>query len=185
MHSAFVRSTVVFFFALSVLMVAASVCTVVSLVQPYAGPGAAAVRAARVEMLLRDHGEGHDKAMLAVDFDADFAPVFDHWNTRQVYLFLVATHKSGRLGDNRAVLWDKIVETKEEAVLQLKEQRKYYVQCDDNGLRGSDVSLTLEWDVMPLVGRLDPFDGTERRRSSAPITVKMPGEYTHHERARK
>ncbi|GLH05024.1 Signal peptidase complex subunit 3 [Gryllus bimaculatus] len=54
------------------------------------------------------------------------------------------------------VLWDKIIQRGENAVLDFKNMNtKYYFWDDGNGLRGNqNVTLTLSWNIIPNAGLL-------------------------------
>ena len=55
----------------------------------------------------------------------------------------------------QVVLWDKIIERKEDARIKVRSLRQKYAFLDQGaGLRGRDLNLTLSWNVMPKVGRL-------------------------------
>ncbi|KAG8235679.1 hypothetical protein J437_LFUL015737 [Ladona fulva] len=57
---------------------------------------------------------------------------------------------------NQVVLWDKIIQRGENAVLDFKNiNTKYYFWDDGNGLRGHEnITLTLAWNMIPNAGLL-------------------------------
>lgn len=56
---------------------------------------------------------------------------------------------------NQVILWDKIIERKEDAHLKLKNVHVKYALLDQGEeMRGAEVTLKLYWDHMPLTGRL-------------------------------
>ena len=174
MHSAFVRATVVAFFALSVLMLAAISCTVISAWTD--DHSAVDVRSVSAELrgLAADRREDADTAHLVVSVDADFSRLWRSWNTRQVFVYAVAEHVSKGRMRNEAVVWDRIIKSEEDAVVSVKDQGKYLLLCDDDELRGAEINVTLRWDVHPIVGGLGSYE-----HKSEPFTIKMPDEYTH------
>jgi len=104
---------------------------------------------------LKKYRDGTDKAVLTFDIDADLSSVFN-WNTKQLFVFLVAEYASTSNRKNEVVIWDAIIRTKEEAqYLQRKEEGiKYFLADQYDELRNAQVKLKLKWDIMPVCGRL-------------------------------
>jgi len=72
---------------------------------------------------------------------------------------------------NQVVLWDRVVQNASSAVLRLAGQYiKYPLMDQGKELRGTPVSLTLHWDVMPITGKL--YGATRGNR-----TVRLPAAY--------
>lgn len=66
------------------------------------------------------------------DLDADLTPLFN-WNTKQVFVYLTAEYDGGSKRtdiSNKVTFWDKIILTKEDAVLSLRNQRSTYSVYD-------------------------------------------------------
>lgn len=101
---------------------------------------------------LRSHG-GVDRALLGFDMQADLQPAF-HWNLKQLFVFVLAEYESDRNALNQVILWDKIVQTEEEAELSGSAYIKYALVDQSNELRNASVNLYLCWDHMPVTGRL-------------------------------
>lgn len=57
------------------------------------------------------HNEGYDydQALFTFDVDIDLKPAF-HWNTKQLFLMLIAEYESKKFGLSQVVIWDKIIE---------------------------------------------------------------------------
>lgn len=72
MHSPFTRATVVLFFALSVLMIAAMAATLSSMLLDDHSDADARVVGVSLRGLAADHREKADAAHLVVSLDADF-----------------------------------------------------------------------------------------------------------------
>ncbi|KAF1329270.1 Signal peptidase complex subunit 3, partial [Globisporangium splendens] len=92
------------------------------------------------------------------DFDGkktDLSSVFN-WNVKQLFVYVVAEYESEKNVKNQVVIWDKIVQTKDVAAkLQFhNEGVEYFLSDQYDQLRGTNVTLRLEWDVMPVCGRL-------------------------------
>jgi signal peptidase complex subunit 3 len=85
---------------------------------------------------------------------------------------LQAEYKTPENKVNQVVLWDRIVERKDEAHIKIRSLRQKYAFNDQgNNLRGLPLNLTLTWMVMPKVGRL-------YMRSKSFAVGDLPNEYT-------
>merc|ERR1711879_1004194 len=75
---------------------------------------------------------------------------------------------------NQVVLWDKIIQRGENAVLDYRSMNtKYYFWDDGNGLLNhKNVTLTLAWNIIPNAGNLP------RIASTGFHSFKFPSEYT-------
>eukprot|EP00271_Cylindrocystis_brebissonii_P015615 TRINITY_DN38568_c0_g1_i1.p1 TRINITY_DN38568_c0_g1~~TRINITY_DN38568_c0_g1_i1.p1 ORF type:complete len:202 (+),score=18.45 TRINITY_DN38568_c0_g1_i1:420-1025(+) len=97
---------------------------------------------------------GDDQISLVLEFKADLTSLFS-WNTKQVYVFICAEYATPRNSYNQVVLWDRIIEEKENAVINTSAMRtKYFFIDQGNHLRGRSINLTLYWNVMPIAGGL-------------------------------
>jgi len=102
---------------------------------------------------LRAHG-GVDRALLSLDVEADLRNAF-HWNLKQLFVFVLAEYESDSKKVNQVILWDKIVEAEEAAVLKFDASLVKYALVDQSTqLRNATVTLSLVWDHMPVTGRL-------------------------------
>ena len=98
---------------------------------------------------LKQHG-GVDRALFSFDLHVDLTPAF-HWNTKQLFVYVVAVYETDNNKTNQVVVWDKIVESP--TVLDERNTLvKYALQGSD--LRGQHVQLQLQWDHMPITGLL-------------------------------
>ena len=108
------------------------------------------VKLAKVERFLRVGR--NDEAHLAFDIDADLTSVFS-WNTKQLFVWLAAEYSTPKHVKSSVSVWDRIVESKEDAHLVLPFVRNKYKLVDNGaGLRGNVVNLTMGWQIMPRVG---------------------------------
>lgn len=153
MYSVWTRANAVFFTSLMALAVMA----VLTSVTTFLHEPAPVVRALALRQVhsLRNYRDRSDRATLSFDLDADLSSVFN-WNVKQLFVYVVAEYDSPSNARNRVVVWDKIVQTKEHAEkLQFQDEGvKYFLADQHDQLRGANVTLRLEWDVMPVVGRL-------------------------------
>ena len=67
-------------------------------------------------------------------YQADLSPLFN-WNVKQLFLYLTAEYETKTNKVNQVVLWDKIIQRGENAVLDYRSMNtKYYFWDDGNGL---------------------------------------------------
>lgn len=100
-------------------------------------------------------GKPKENVRINFDLEADLSPLFN-WNTKQVFVYLTAEYP-GRRPDilNKVTFWDKIIKTKDDAQLQLKNTRGAYSIYDiDKKFTGQNATMRLEWNVQPHVGWL-------------------------------
>ncbi len=96
-----------------------------------------------------------ENTRLTFDLDTDLSPLFN-WNTKQVFVYLTAEYPGkANLSGNKVTYWDKIITSKDNAVLSLKNQRsKYHVWDVEKSFRGRDAVVKLEWSIQPHIGPL-------------------------------
>jgi signal peptidase complex subunit 3 len=169
MHNVMVRLNAVVFFALTVLLVLAIMCFLSS----WFHTGEPKMKVMRLEGVTKMNSiGGQDKAYLKFHLSADLAPAF-HWNIKQLFVFVVAEYKTETHDLNQVIIWDRIIERKEDATFKLKsETLKYALSSQGADLRDREVTLKLMWDHMPLTGRL--YMATDPRNS----TFTTPAELT-------
>ena len=93
------------------------------------------VKLAKVERFLRVGR--NDEAHLAFEIDADLTSVFS-WNTKQLFVWLAAEYSTPKHVKSSVSVWDRIVESKEDAHLVLPFVRNKYKLVDNGaGLRGN------------------------------------------------
>jgi len=96
-----------------------------------------------------------ENSKIQFDLSADLTPLFN-WNTKQIFVYLTAEYpgKSPE-SSNKVVYWDKIIETKEDAVLNLKNVKsKYSVWDVEKSFRKRTANVKLEWNIQPWIGPL-------------------------------
>ena len=86
--------------------------------------------------LLSSYKEIHDcLGFLTFDLQADLTPLFN-WNVKQLFLYLTAEYETRNNVVNQVVLWDKIIQRGENAILDYRSMNtKYYFWDDGNGLK--------------------------------------------------
>lgn len=134
--------------------VAAVLCVVVALTDfVHSSDPAVSVSVTEVKKLSLHKGR-QDQAALNIKLDADLRSVFS-WNTKQLFVYVQAEYATADNKVNQVVLWDKIVQLKQDAHLQVKNLRLKYPFIDrGNNLRGLPYNITVAWNIMPKVGVL-------------------------------
>ncbi|KAI9015805.1 signal peptidase 22kDa subunit [Phycomyces nitens] len=93
-------------------------------------------------------------ARVLFDVDADFTPLFN-WNTKQIFVTVVAEYESPSHNRNSVVLWDRIIGRKDDAKLLLKNVPNKYALIDvSQKWSHQKANLSLQWDITPHVGML-------------------------------
>ncbi|XP_046394148.1 signal peptidase complex subunit 3 [Ischnura elegans] len=117
--------------------------------------------------------EKNDLGYLTFDLRTDLSHLFN-WNVKQLFLYLTAEYSTANNKLNQVVLWDKIIQRGENAVLDFKNiNTKYYFWDDGNGLRGHpNITLTLSWNMIPNAGLLPNIFAIGKH------SFPFPSEYT-------
>ncbi|XP_046343005.1 signal peptidase complex subunit 3-like [Haliotis cracherodii] len=104
--------------------------------------------------------EKSDLGFVTFDLQADLQPLFN-WNVKQLFLYLTAEYQTPDYKLNQVVLWDKIIQRGDNAIIDLKSSNtKYYFWDYGNGLKGNkNVTMTLSWNVIPNAGTLPKVMG--------------------------
>lgn len=100
-------------------------------------------------------GRPRENSKISFDLSADLTPLFN-WNTKQVFVYLTAEYDGKSAGSGSTVTyWDKIINDKKDAVLNMKNVKsKYSVWDVEKSFRGRNATLKLQWNVQPWVGPL-------------------------------
>ncbi|KAI9306410.1 signal peptidase 22kDa subunit [Cunninghamella echinulata] len=159
------RGNIIFSFALSAFGCVLAIISVISALQSYGTPlQALSVDTKTLRVATRRYGPAPDRydyrnsksefTRLAFNLDADFTPLFN-WNTKQIFVSVVADYESKTHNRNKIVIWDTIITDKEKANLKLRKVPNKYAVIDYSGKWNYETAnLTLHWDVTPHVGLL-------------------------------
>lgn len=100
-------------------------------------------------------GKPKENARIVFDLDADLSPLFN-WNTKQVFVYLTAEYGGAREDiTNEATFWDKIITSKDDAKLSLKNERsKYSIWDVKDSFEGRNATVHIHWNLQPKVGAL-------------------------------
>lgn len=100
--------------------------------------------------------KGNELAFLSMGLDADLGGAFS-WNTKMVFMYVEAEWETPLNKRNQVVLWDRVIENREEGVLKLPNLRNHADSpLADQGahLLGRDINVTVSWNVIPHIGKL-------------------------------
>ena len=79
-------------------------------------------------------------------------PAF-HWGTKQLFVYVTADYRSGQYVENQVVVWDKIITSKEDAVISFKNKRiKYPLRDYGHGLTKNSIKLVFSYQMHPIAG---------------------------------
>ena len=170
MHSFWQRLNAIFFYTLSVLgflSFAAAGTTFWHRAEPR-------VSVSLNKILLRKiAGQGHDQAILTLAIDADLRSVFN-WNVKQLFVYITAEYETEANTLNQVIVWDQIVSEPEHAWIRSSSVANKYSLTDQGyGLRGNNVTLAVNWNVVPSTGLL-----SLQHEYAAVHSFLMPEEYS-------
>ncbi|ORY97965.1 signal peptidase 22kDa subunit [Syncephalastrum racemosum] len=163
MHNLQQRANVLFSFVMTALGAVLAIVAGISYIQGYPSVGGNLhVEEDALRVVSRRYGPDHYDygtpkshfARLTFDIDADFTPVFN-WNTKQVFVTVVANYETASHDRNSIVLWDKIITSREKARLKLRNVPNKYALIDvSRKWSHQQANLSIHWDITPHVGIL-------------------------------
>ncbi|CAI4624813.1 BAQ_1a_G0035510.mRNA.1.CDS.1 [Saccharomyces cerevisiae] len=100
-------------------------------------------------------GKAKENMKIKFDLNTDLTPLFN-WNTKQVFVYLTAEYNSTEKITSEVTFWDKIIKSKDDAVIDVNDLRSKYSIWDieDGKFEGKDLVFKLHWNVQPWVGLL-------------------------------
>lgn len=99
------------------------------------------------------------RTTLELNITADFSSVFS-WNTKVLYVFVVAEYSNPTFRRNELVLWDTIVNDTDEAPSRftMLQQREYPLDDIGDRLVGANVRLRVRYQTMQYSGYAPMWD---------------------------
>ena len=98
-----------------------------------------------------------------------------HWNTKQLFVWITADWQS-KNERHSVSIWDRILLTRESSKFSLTQSdMKYVLWNTGKGLKGSDITLTVHWDVHPWAGIIHRSKSTLKTGS---LSFALPPDYT-------
>ncbi|KAH9809342.1 signal peptidase complex subunit 3 [Melampsora americana] len=91
---------------------------------------------------------------LRFGIEADLRPLFNY-NTKQIFVYLVATYSTKTFPENEVVLWDRIIRKSQDAKINLSGARnKYAFKHIGGSFKNATATYTLHYNLMPKMGAL-------------------------------
>ena len=113
----------------------------------------------------------YEVGVIYLNIDADFRPVW-HWNVKHIFVYICATYRTNSNRVNDVTLWDRILLTKDDAEFHLQSQSEYPLREAIGDLKGQQVELRVQWQIVPIAGIIRDF--------SMPLfNISLPAEYTN------
>ncbi|OLL25404.1 Microsomal signal peptidase subunit 3 [Neolecta irregularis DAH-3] len=104
----------------------------------------------------RTHYHHTAQEFMRVNFDleADLTSLFN-WNTKQLFIYVVASYPGSKYHANDVVIWDKIIKSKQRAKFSAPNLKEKYKVADIAGSWANrNATFSLQWNVMPQTGLL-------------------------------
>ncbi|KAF6202306.1 hypothetical protein GE061_004704 [Apolygus lucorum] len=174
MHSLANRSNHLVSYTLTVMAIITGACALSTRFLRYERP--ARVVGRRVELhhipnFTTDNAL-NDFAVVNFDVKVDLRGLFN-WNVKQLFVYLTAEYATDDNVFNQVVVWDEIIERREDALLDLNDVASEYFFWDDgSGLRNRNVTLYVSWNVIPVAGALLDVASPLTNRFLFPSTYK-------------
>ena len=91
---------------------------------------------------------------MSLQIDADLRSVFN-WNVKQLFVYITAEYETEENVLNQVVVWDQIISDPSQAWIRSSSVANKYSLTDQGfGLRANNVTLALNWNVVPSTGLL-------------------------------
>ncbi|KAK9672032.1 hypothetical protein RND81_12G071200 [Saponaria officinalis] len=97
--------------------------------------------------------DGNEGVSMKLKVVSDLRSLFT-WNTKQVFAFVAAEYESPENALNQISLWDAIIQSRDDAMIQATFRNKYPLFDQGSNLRSKKFNLTLHWHVMPKTGMM-------------------------------
>merc|ERR1712046_16634 len=118
-------------------------------------------------------GAGHDQAILSLQIDADLRSVFN-WNVKQLFVYVTAEYETDANVLNQVVVWDQIISDPAHSWIRSSSVANKYSLTDQGyGLRDNNVTLVMNWNIVPITGLLTLTNCKQGRHK-----FKVPDEYS-------
>eukprot|EP00922_Rhytidocystis_sp_ex-Travisia-forbesii_P021281 GHVS01031193.1.p1 GENE.GHVS01031193.1~~GHVS01031193.1.p1 ORF type:complete len:228 (-),score=49.91 GHVS01031193.1:324-1007(-) len=99
-----------------------------------------------------------DQVNIAFSLRTDLRSVFN-WNANQLFLYIMAVYKTPTNSRNEVVIWDKIIQNKEDSIVDIKHAlNKYPLRDHARLLRNRKVALSFRYRYMPIIGLMNEVE---------------------------
>ncbi|CAG8663207.1 35215_t:CDS:2, partial [Gigaspora margarita] len=157
MYNLLQRANAIFAFAMTVTF---GVLGAIAIVTPFLPSSPSAeITVKDIQVISYDYmSQGESEfAFIKLNLDADLTSLFN-WNTKQLFVSVLAEYETNSHDINQVILWDSIIQSKEEALIKVSDLHNEYNFVDiTTSFRQVNASYSLYWDVMPYVGVLTNF----------------------------
>lgn len=160
-------------FSLSVLAILTLCCFLSTVFKDKGSPTRVGTTAPVLLSLGRDNTGPDLKEVgkMKLNIEANLSELFD-WNTKQLFVMLIAHYTTDHHAVNQIVLWDKIIKEGDSPMLDLHDvNTKYHFIDNGKGLRGNgNLTLQLSWNAIPRAGWLPLIHSDSTR-------IQLPTQY--------
>ncbi|KAI8801757.1 signal peptidase 22kDa subunit [Cladochytrium replicatum] len=121
------------------------------------------------------HSQVVELGIVKFDLEADLRPLFT-WNTKQLFVYLVAEYETEKHRWNQVTIWDDIITHKDDALISFRDKRaEYPLTYVENVVNGIKANLTLHWNTVPVVGLMlnDRMGSRLSNRYSTPVLASV------------
>lgn len=181
MHTVTQRINSVFAVATTTVIILVAAIAVIGLFEkPAFAP--ARVEISDIEVLWghdkRDYFDRRDREWTNFRFtlDADLRPLF-RYNTKQLFVYLVAHYSTPEFPSNEVVVWDRIIRNARDAKINFSGARnKYAFKHIGGSFKDVNATYVLHYNVMPKVGALvwGKAGETKQPISFPPVNYRKP-----------
>jgi len=92
-----------------------------------------------------------DSAYMIFNVDIDLTDVFN-WNVKYLFVWIKADYITSDRRVNQIVLWDGIIENRTVSKFPVSLPCDYLLFDHRSSLKGIQVNITVEWNIMPIIG---------------------------------
>ena len=118
------------------------------------------------------HTKRHAKsAVLKFDLDVELSKLFT-WNTKQIFVYIVAEYKTKKHPTNKVVIWDTVIDQADrmDADFFIENlEAKYPLNDVADSLDNVDVTLSVNWEITPVLGVFTLHGGKEVHSANVKI----------------
>ncbi|RHZ76902.1 hypothetical protein Glove_187g101 [Diversispora epigaea] len=147
------RANALFAFVITVLFALFGIISIVTLFIP--SSPTATLNINDIQVWVYEYAsEESEFAFVDMKLEADLTSLFN-WNTKQLFVCVIAEYNTDTHNQNQIILWDKIIKSKEDAFIKYSDIHNVYNFVDITSSFGQvNATYSLHWDIMPHVGML-------------------------------
>lgn len=97
-----------------------------------------------------------DQMNIQFHIKTDLTSAFQ-WNTKQLFVYVVCSYQTQKNKFNEVVVWDRIIEKAEDAIIDQNVVNKYPLRDQYRLLKTRNVTLQLRYRYMPIVGIMKEY----------------------------